>query len=344
MRNKENDLSVGKFESLFSDYDTPGGIHDNLFDDEAIGDSPDRFCEAHDKDLQYNLGEEMEPETEEFGTYSAREMYYREVSKFPLLSREQELEVAQKAQNGDHEAKNKLVQHNLRLVGYVVKKYVNFGVEYDDLIGEGNLGLIQAAEKFDYRKGFKFSTYAVWWIRKAVVKCIADQGYPLPIPEKGHMDIPVIKKAIEKYAEENGDKTPSLQELSEMTGESPERIHDLLRATITPLSIHAESKKKDGSTIGDIIPDINSPDPMAMAERTGMFDTIRSALRVLTPKERHIIELRFGLIDGQQRHLEEIGSEFGMTRERVRQIEKRAKKKILESAFGASMQEWASET
>ena len=314
-------------------------IPDNLDDED-----PDQYLTQYDSLLQRTIRKAIEQSDGDEHEYSlsAKNQYSREVSKITLLTPDQEKKIAKKAFQGDAEAKNLLVEHNLRLVGFIVKRYLKYGVDYEDLIQEGNIGLIQAAERYDYRKGFKFSTYAAWWIRKSIVKCLADQGHPLPVPETGHRDIANIQRAIELYAEQNRDSMPSIQEISEMTGKTGERIQYLLRASIAPLSIHAPNPVTNHATFEDIIADPRVTAPSRAAEHTALFETIREALYTeLSPKERHIIELRYGLIDGQPRVLQEIGDEYGLSRERINVIIKRAQEKLLMSRYAPSIREFA---
>ncbi len=287
------------------------------------------YCEKHDADVSSAIEWEMEKDNDHFlGGLSAREQYYREVSKIPLLSPEEEREIAKRCKEGDQAARNKLIESNLRLVGFVAKRYLNYSADYDDILAQGNLGLMQAVDRFDYEKGYKFSTYAFWWIRRSIVKYIADQGYPIPITEKGHRDIMSIKKAIDEFIATHDDRNPTLEELAEITGESAERIQNLMRATTLPISLYAPSHKYGNSLVGESIPDQQMSSPALNAENQETYDLIVQALSKLPRKERFIIELRFGLVDGQDRKLEEIGREFRLTRERVRQIEDRGLAKL----------------
>lgn len=305
------------------------------------------YCEKHDGELQDAIHDEMQDTNSKTGKIpSSRELYYQEVSKYPLLTPEEERAVTQRVREGDEDAKTLLIQSNLRLIGFVAKRYLYYpGVDFDDMLQEGSLGLIHAVEKFDYKKGFKFSTYAFWWIRKAIVKYIAEQGYPMALTEKGHMDISAIRKAIDKFISTHEDKNPTIDDLAEMTGESPERIANLMRATAMPVSIYAPSYRNSNAQIADSIQDEQAENPALMAEQKTRYEVVCEALKhLLSKRERRIIELRFGIVDGQERRLEEIGQEFSLTRERVRQIQDKALTKLSDpsSPYAAAFKEFLS--
>ncbi len=290
--------------------------------------------------LQDGIEEEMHDE--DGRSLMANDQYYREINAIPILSVEEEREIAKRAFEGDSYARSKLIEHSLRLVGYVVKKYLGHGVEKEDLVQEGNFGLCQAAERYDYRRGFRFSTYAVWWIRRAIVRCLAAQGHPIALPEKGHRDVGAILRAIEVYRENNADTSPTIQELADITGESPERIQDLMRAATLPLSIDTPNPKKEGSTFEEIIPDMFSDTPVQMTESIELSSVLTKAMeKVLGRKDRHMMELRYGFTDGQPHSLEDIGKEFGVSRQRVQIVDKNSRDKLIQSTYGKSIKDFA---
>ena len=342
---REFDLITSFQESVEESEKTSIGKALELIPDDEDETVPEQYLIRYDCLLQQTIKRAFEeaPEKNDGVSLQARDIYYREVSKIRVLTQAEETEIAKKAFEGDQDARDLLVKHNLRLVAFIAKNYLRYGVDFEDLIQEGNMGLIRAAEKYDYRKGFKFSTYAVWWVRKAIARCLADQGHPLPVPEKGHRDIARIRKTLDTYAELNNDRLPTIQELSEITGESVARVHSLLRASITPLSIHMQNPgKEDSGTLEEIIPDDRVVNPAKIVENEALFELIHKALETeLTPKERHIIELRYGLVDGEPRVLQEIGDEYGVTRERINAIIKNAQGKLLMSSFGPSIREFA---
>ena len=240
-------------------------------------------------------------------------MYLKEIGKVPLLSAEEEIEIAKRMEEGDEEAKKKLTESNLRLVVSIAKRYVGRGMLFLDLIQEGNLGLIKAVDKFDYRKGYKFSTYATWWIRQAITRAIADQARTIRIPV--HM-VETINKLIRV----------SRQRLQEYGREpTPEEI---IKIAQEPVSLETPIGEEEDSHLGDFIPDDDAPAPAEAASFTLMKEQLLDVLDTLTPREEKVLRLRFGLDDGHQRTLEEVGKEFKVTRERIRQIEAKALRKL----------------
>ena len=338
----KNDINIGldEFEEATMAYAGKKSSFDDILraPDE---DNPYDFCDAHDSEIDKSLDDEFASNDTDSGRFpSAREAYYREVKKRPLLTTEEELEIAKRISEGDMEARQKLIESNLLLVGFVAKRYIMFDVDYDDMIQEGNLGLIQAAEKYDYKRGCKFSTYAVWWIRRAIIKFLADQGHPVSLPEKAHFDIGAMRKAIEKYKEAHGGYMPSEEELAAIIGENPERIRDLLRATILPISLHERNRSNKDDMLSNVIPDTQAQSPQGAAEEIDLFEIVHAAIKLLPLKERRITELRYGIIDGQPHTYEEIGREFHISRQRAQQVDKKVKLKLAQSKYGSALKEY----
>ena len=255
-------------------------------------------------------------------------MYLKEIGKIPLLTSDEEIELAKKIQDGDQDAKHKLAEANLRLVVSIAKRYVSRGMQFLDLIQEGNLGLIKAVEKFDYEKRFKFSTYATWWIRQAITRAIADQARTIRIPV--HM-VETINKLIRtqrQFVQTNG-REPLPRELAEIMKCSEDRVREILKISQEPVSLETPIGEEEDSHLGDFIKDDNVPVPNDVATSSALHEQLMEALKSLTPREADVIKRRFGLTpDGRQRTLEEVGAEFKVTRERIRQIEAKALRKL----------------
>ncbi|MBQ4537578.1 MAG: RNA polymerase sigma factor RpoD [Lachnospiraceae bacterium] len=254
-------------------------------------------------------------------------MYLKEIGKVPLLSAEEEIELAKRMELGDQEAKKRLAEANLRLVVSIAKRYVGRGMLFLDLIQEGNLGLIKAVEKFDYRKGYKFSTYATWWIRQAITRAIADQARTIRIPV--HM-VETINKLIRisrQLLQELG-REPSPEEIAEEMGMPVERVREILKISQEPVSLETPIGEEEDSHLGDFIQDDNVPVPADAAAFTLLKEQLVEVLGTLTEREQKVLRLRFGLDDGRARTLEEVGKEFNVTRERIRQIEAKALRKL----------------
>ena len=254
-------------------------------------------------------------------------MYLREIGKIPLLTYEEELELAQKVLDGDEEAKKKLSESNLRLVVSIAKKYVGRGMLFLDLIQEGNMGLIKAVEKFDYTKGYKFSTYATWWIRQAITRAIADQARTIRIPV--HM-VETINKLIRtsRLLLQRLGREPSPEEIAEELEMPVERVMEIQKIAQDPVSLETPIGEEDDSHLGDFIQDDDSPAPQDAAAYTMLKEQLEEVMNTLTPREAKVLKLRFGLEDGKSRTLEEVGKEFNVTRERIRQIEAKALRKL----------------
>ncbi|SHI37062.1 RNA polymerase, sigma 70 subunit, RpoD [Clostridium cavendishii DSM 21758] len=254
-------------------------------------------------------------------------MYLKEIGKVPLLSSEEEISLAKRIEDGEQYAKKKLAEANLRLVVSIAKRYVGRGMLFLDLIQEGNLGLIKAVEKFDYRKGYKFSTYATWWIRQAITRAIADQARTIRIPV--HM-VETINKLIRvqrQLLQELG-RDPSPEELSKHMDMPVDKVREILKIAQEPVSLETPIGEEEDSHLGDFIPDDDAPAPAEAAAFTMLKEQLINVLDTLTPREEKVLRLRFGLDDGRARTLEEVGKEFNVTRERIRQIEAKALRKL----------------
>ncbi len=254
-------------------------------------------------------------------------MYLKEIGKVPLLTAEEEIELAKRMEEGDEDAKHRLSEANLRLVVSIAKRYVGRGMLFLDLIQEGNLGLIKAVDKFDYRKGYKFSTYATWWIRQAITRAIADQARTIRIPvhmvETINKLIRVSRQLLQEYGRE-----PLPEEIAEEMGISEEKVREIIKIAQEPVSLETPIGEEEDSHLGDFLPDDEAPAPADAAAFTLLKEQLMSVLSTLTPREEMVLKLRFGLEDGRQRTLEEVGKEFKVTRERIRQIEAKALRKL----------------
>ncbi|MBQ8074108.1 MAG: RNA polymerase sigma factor RpoD [Clostridia bacterium] len=254
-------------------------------------------------------------------------MYLKEIGKVPLLTADQEIELAKRLEEGDESAKQQLAEANLRLVVSIAKRYVGRGMLFLDLIQEGNLGLIKAVEKFDYRKGFKFSTYATWWIRQAITRAIADQARTIRIPvhmvETINKLIRVSRQLLQEYGRE-----PTPEEIAKEMNISEAKVREIIKIAQEPVSLETPIGEEEDSHLGDFIPDDDAPAPAEAASFALMKEQLMEVLDTLTPREEKVLRLRFGLDDGRQRTLEEVGKEFNVTRERIRQIEAKALRKL----------------
>ena len=255
-------------------------------------------------------------------------MYLKEIGRVPLLKPEDEPEIAKRIEEGDEEARNILISSNLRLVVSIAKKYVGRGMLFLDLIQEGNMGLVKAVEKFDYTKGFKFSTYATWWIRQAITRAIADQARTIRIPVHMVETINKLTRVQRQLVQELG-RDPSAEEISQrMEGISPEKVREIQKIALEPVSLETPIGEEDDSHLGDFIEDKEALSPDQYASNQLLKDEINSVLSGLTEREEKVLRLRFGLYDGRTRTLEEVGREFNVTRERIRQIEAKALRKL----------------
>ncbi|NLM42126.1 MAG: RNA polymerase sigma factor RpoD [Firmicutes bacterium] len=254
-------------------------------------------------------------------------MYLKEIGRVPLLTAEEEVELAKRIEQGDQEAARKLAEANLRLVVSIAKRYVGRGMQLLDLIQEGNLGLIKAVEKFDYRKGFKFSTYATWWIRQAITRSIADQARTIRIPVHMVETINKLTRVSRQLLQELG-RAPTPEEIAEAMDMPPERVREIMKIAQEPVSLETPIGEEEDSHLGDFIEDQEATAPAEAAAFTMLQEQLEEVLESLTPREQQVLKLRFGLEDGRGRTLEEVGQVFGVTRERIRQIEAKALRKL----------------
>jgi RNA polymerase primary sigma factor len=254
-------------------------------------------------------------------------MYLKEIGRVPLLRKEQEVEYAIAIELGDEVARDRLTEANLRLVVSIAKKYMGRGMSFLDLIQEGNLGLIRAVQKFDHRRGFKFSTYATWWIRQAVSRALADQARTIRVPvhmvESINKQVRVSRRLVQELCRE-----PTDEEIGEEMGITPRRVREIVAMARDPLSLETPVGTEDDAHLGDFIEDKLAPAPLEVASLAMLRSEVEHVLDTLTPRERRVLQLRFGLVDGKQRTLEEVGRRFGLTRERIRQIEAQALRKL----------------
>ena len=254
-------------------------------------------------------------------------VYLKEIGRVPLLTPDEEVDLAVRITNGDEAAKKRLSEANLRLVVSIAKRYLGRGMQFLDLIQEGNLGLIKAVEKFDYTKGFKFSTYATWWIRQAITRAIADQARTIRIPVHMVETINKVKKVSSQLLHANG-REPSAEEIAKELDMPVDKVREIMRVAQEPVSLETPIGEEEDSHLGDFIPDDDAPAPADAASHTLLKETLGSVLDSLTPREEKVLRLRFGLEDGRSRTLEEVGKEFNVTRERIRQIEAKALRKL----------------
>ena len=292
-------------------------------------DNPELDTEIQNEVEQYESAEDMEKMLSQEGLAidDPVRMYLKEIGKVPLLSADRELELAEKMANGSEAAKKELVEANLRLVVSIAKRYVGKGMFFLDLIQEGNLGLMKAVDKFDYRKGYKFSTYATWWIRQAITRAIADQARTIRIPVHMVETIHKLSRISRQLLQENGhEATP--EEIAEVMGMSADKVREIMKIAQDPVSLETPIGEEEDSHLGDFIPDDASPAPADAASYTLLREQLNEVLKTLTPREESVLKLRFGLEDGRTRTLEEVGKEFNITRERIRQIEAKALRKL----------------
>ena len=254
-------------------------------------------------------------------------VYLKEIGRVPLLTSEEEIELAIRISEDDAEAKRRLSEANLRLVVSIAKRYVGRGMQFLDLIQEGNLGLIKAVDKFDYTKGFKFSTYATWWIRQAITRAIADQARTIRIPVHMVETINKVKKTNSLLLHENG-RDPTAEEIAEKLDMPVDKVREILRVAQEPVSLETPIGEEEDSHLGDFIPDDDAQAPVDAASMALMREQLAEVLKTLTPREARVLSLRYGLEDGNSKTLEEVGKEFNVTRERIRQIEAKALRKL----------------
>lgn len=254
-------------------------------------------------------------------------MYLKEIGRVSLLTAADEVALAKAIEEGSEEAKQRLTEANLRLVVSIAKKYIGRGMSFLDLIQEGNMGLLRAVEKFDYHKGYKFSTYATWWIRQAITRAIADQARTIRIPVHMVETINKLVRVSRRLLQELG-REPTDEEIAEEMGITPDRVREIVKVSQDPVSLETPIGEEEDSHLGDFVEDKEAISPSDAASLTMLHNEVEDILDTLTPRERRVLQLRFGLIDGHQRTLEEVGKRFGVTRERIRQIEAKALRKL----------------
>lgn len=301
------------------DMPDPTGLEDLEFDDVDLVDTEEE-TPMSDSDLEALSASAIAID-------DPVKVYLKEIGRVELLSTDQELELAHKMSAGDEEAKKRLTEANLRLVVSIAKKYVGRGMQFLDLIQEGNLGLIKAVEKFDYEKGFKFSTYATWWIRQAITRAIADQARTIRIPVHMVETINKVLKITRQLTMELGHE-PGVEEVAKELDMSIDKVREIMKVAQEPVSLETPIGEEEDSHLGDFIPDEAAPAPADSASHTMLKEQLADVLSTLTPREEKVLRLRFGLEDGRQRTLEEVGKEFNVTRERIRQIEAKALRKL----------------
>ena len=299
--------------------DTLSGLNIEVIKDEAIPEA-ELNAESEPEEIDISVPEGISID-------DPVRMYLKEIGKVPLLTADEEIELAQRMEQGDEEAKKRLCEANLRLVVSIAKRYVGRGMLFLDLIQEGNLGLIKAVEKFDYRKGYKFSTYATWWIRQAITRAIADQARTIRIPvhmvETINKLIRVSRQLLQEYGRE-----PLPEEIAAEMGIPEDKVREIIKIAQEPVSLETPNGEEEDSHLGVFIPDDDAPAPAEAAAFTLLKEQLMSVLSTLTPREEMVLKLRFGLEDGRARTLEEVGKEFKVTRERIRQIEAKALRKL----------------
>lgn len=311
---EELDFDVERVEKL---YDTLESM--NI---EIVEDSTDEGIEElKNEDLESSLA------SEGISIDDPVKVYLKEIGRVPLLTPEEEIELATRMEQGDEEARKRLAEANLRLVVSIAKRYVGRGMQFLDLIQEGNLGLIKAVEKFDHTKGFKFSTYATWWIRQAITRAIADQARTIRIPVHMVETINKVKKVTSQLLHKNG-HDPSADEIAAELDMPVDKVREIMRVAQEPVSLETPIGEEEDSHLGDFIPDDDAPAPAEAASHTLLKEQLSDVLSTLTPREEKVLRLRFGLEDGRSRTLEEVGKEFNVTRERIRQIEAKALRKL----------------
>ena len=340
---KMNDLVAKGKKGKLSESDLDAVLEENDYDIDSL----DKLYESLEDngiplpELSGTEMSEIENEVEQFGNSENMQrileqeglvddpvrLYLKEIGRVPLLTSEREHELAERMAEGDIEAKKALVEANLRLVVSIAKRYVGRGMFFLDLIQEGNLGLMKAVDKFDYTKGYKFSTYATWWIRQAITRAIADQARTIRIPVHMVETIHKVSRYSRQLLQEYG-REATAEEIGEKMGMSAEKVREIMKIAQDPVSLETPIGEEEDSHLGDFIQDEDTPAPAHAASQTILREVIERELHTLTPREEHVIKLRFGLYDGRTRTLEEVGKEFDITRERIRQIEAKALRKL----------------
>lgn len=329
---QRGELTTKQINDLLEEFDFDVEQVDKLY--EKIEGSSIKIIEDMDIDLDTDLESiplealsDSDEQSDAIAVDDPVKVYLKEIGRVPLLSTEEELVLSEKMAQGDGDAAKRLSEANLRLVVSIAKRYVGRGMQFLDLIQEGNLGLIKAVEKFDYTKGFKFSTYATWWIRQSITRAIADQARTIRIPVHMVETINKVKKVSSQLLHKNGHE-PSAEEIAQEIDMPIQKVSEIMRVSQEPVSLETPIGEEEDSHLGDFIPDDDAPAPAEAASYTLLKEKIGEVLGTLTPREEKVLRLRFGLEDGRQRTLEEVGKEFNVTRERIRQIEAKALRKL----------------
>ena len=317
----ELDFEPEQIEKFYDSLEAQGVEIVEDFGDESLGDISSDEPAEESEDLETALS------TEGIAIDDPVKVYLKEIGRVPLLTPEEEIDLAVRIKNGDEAAKKRLSEANLRLVVSIAKRYLGRGMQFLDLIQEGNLGLIKAVEKFDYTKGFKFSTYATWWIRQAITRAIADQARTIRIPVHMVETINKVKKVSSQLLHTNGHE-PTADEIAAELDIPVDKVREIMRVAQEPVSLETPIGEEEDSHLGDFIPDDDAPAPQDAASHTLLKEQLADVLDTLTPREEKVLRLRFGLEDGRSRTLEEVGKEFNVTRERIRQIEAKALRKL----------------
>ena len=319
---EEMNFDVDSIDKLYETLEDNGINFDGDF-------SKDEMNEIENEVVQFGSGESFESllEQEGLATDDPVRLYLKEIGRVPLLTNEREKSLAERMMAGDESAKTELVEANLRLVVSIAKRYVGRGMYFLDLIQEGNLGLMKAVEKFDYTKGYKFSTYATWWIRQAITRAIADQARTIRIPVHMVETIHKVSRYSRQMMQELG-REPTAEEIAEKLGMSADKVREIIKVGQDPVSLETPIGEEEDSHLGDFIQDEDTPSPAEATSSNILREELERQLHTLTPREEHVIKLRFGLYDGRTRTLEEVGKEFDITRERIRQIEAKALRKL----------------
>ena len=327
-RLSESDLDAA-MEEMDYDIDSLDKLYESLEDGVPMPElSGTEMSEIENEVEQFGNSENMQRILEQEGLVDDPvRLYLKEIGRVPLLTSEREHELAERMAAGDVEAKKALVEANLRLVVSIAKRYVGRGMFFLDLIQEGNLGLMKAVDKFDYTNGYKFSTYATWWIRQAITRAIADQARTIRIPVHMVETIHKVSRYSRQLLQEYG-REATAEEIGEKMGMSADKVREIMKIAQDPVSLETPIGEEEDSHLGDFIQDEDTPAPADAASQTILREVIERELHTLTPREEHVIKLRFGLYDGRTRTLEEVGQEFNITRERIRQIEAKALRKL----------------
>ncbi|NLV76659.1 MAG: RNA polymerase sigma factor RpoD [Tissierellia bacterium] len=326
------DLDADQIDELYQSLEEIGiDIIDEEVEDEA---EEDTEKDTDDKNIKVD--------TSKIDVGDPVKMYLKEIGKIPLLTREEEVELAKRIEAGDELAKRELAEANLRLVVSIAKKYIGRGMSFLDLIQEGNLGLIKAVEKFDYTKGYKFSTYATWWIRQSITRSIADQGRTIRVPVHMIENINKLTRIQRQLVQELG-REPTPKEIAEQMDMEVDKVIDMIRIAQKPISLETPIGEEEDSQLGDFIEDDHIESPDTVTTQIMLKEQLLQVLDTLTPREQQVLRLRFGLDDGRTRTLEEVGNVFDVTRERIRQIEAKALRKLKHPSRSRKLKDYLEE-